>query len=150
MHSDSHSKRCCQGSRGLFIVYSALLVSGLALQAYAVIPAVLSDGEVLKDARLEPLKGTYSGYFPFEVPPTQAEWAQRSERVRTRLRVALGLWPLPQRTPLNPVIHGRVGRDTHTVEKVYFESYPGFIPPSPLKPNVNDPKTHVNDPSSGK
>lgn len=126
MHSDSHSKRCCQGSRGLFIVYSALLVSGLALQAYAVIPAVLSDGEVLKDARLEPLKGTYSGYFPFEVPPTQAEWAQRSERVRTRLRVALGLWPLPQRTPLNPVIHGRVGRDTHTVEKVYFESYPGF------------------------
>jgi dienelactone hydrolase len=40
--------------------------------------------------------------------------------------VALGLWPLPEKTPLNPVIHGKIDRADYTVEKVYFESYPGF------------------------
>ena len=33
---------------------------------------------------------------------------------------------LPTRTPLNAVIHGRIDRGDHTVEKVYFESAPGF------------------------
>ena len=36
--------------------------------------------------------------------------------------VATGLWPLPEKTPLNPVIHGKVERPGFTVEKVYFES----------------------------
>ena len=102
------------------------ILLGLALLAQAAIPSVLSEGQTLTDARLEPLKGTYSGYFPFEVPATKEQWAQRAERLRTQLRVALGLWPLPQRTALNPVIHGKIERDTHTVDKVYFESCPGF------------------------
>ena len=39
--------------------------------------------------------------------------------------VANGLWPMPAKTPLNPVIHGKVERDDYTVEKVIFESLPG-------------------------
>ena len=31
---------------------------------------------------------------------------------------------MPKRTPLNPVIHGKVQREGFTVEKVYFESMP--------------------------
>ncbi len=34
---------------------------------------------------------------------------------------------MPTRTPLNTVIHGRTERDEYTVEKVYFESAPGFF-----------------------
>lgn len=33
--------------------------------------------------------------------------------------------PLP--TPLNPVVHGKVERDGFTVERAYFESFPGFF-----------------------
>ncbi|MCZ7638904.1 MAG: hypothetical protein M5U12_24330 [Verrucomicrobia bacterium] len=33
---------------------------------------------------------------------------------------------LPTKTPLNAVHHGRIERDEYTVEKVYFESVPGF------------------------
>ena len=33
---------------------------------------------------------------------------------------------MPTKTPLNAVIHGRVDRDDYTVEKVFFESYPGL------------------------
>jgi dienelactone hydrolase len=34
---------------------------------------------------------------------------------------------MPKRTPLNAVIHGKLDCGDHTVEKVYFESMPGFF-----------------------
>ena len=34
---------------------------------------------------------------------------------------------MPTKTPLNAVIHGRIDRGEYTVEKVYFESAPGFF-----------------------
>src|SRR5690606_28768921 len=56
----------------------------------------------------------------------KAEWDQRVEELQRRILVANGLWPMPEKTPLNAVIHGRTERDGFTVEKVYFESLPGF------------------------
>ncbi|MCP5516188.1 MAG: acetylxylan esterase [Verrucomicrobiales bacterium] len=87
---------------------------------------VLSAGELPEDVRLGPLKDL-NGYFPFVVPPTREAWAQRTAKVRRQILVSLGLWPMPARTPLNPVIHGRLEQDGYTVEKVYFESVPGFF-----------------------
>jgi len=34
---------------------------------------------------------------------------------------------MPTKTPLKAVVHGKVERDDYTVEKVYFESFPGFF-----------------------
>ncbi|HRQ89992.1 MAG TPA: acetylxylan esterase, partial [Bacteroidia bacterium] len=48
------------------------------------------------------------------------------EQVRRRILVSQGLWPMPTKTPLNAVIHGKIERDRYSVEKVYFESVPGF------------------------
>src|SRR5207249_1160425 len=31
----------------------------------------------------------------------------------------------PEKTPLSPVIHGKIDRDEYTIEKVFFASYPG-------------------------
>jgi len=78
------------------------------------------------DPRLGPLK-ELDGYFPWTPPASAAEWQPRAEAVRLQLRVALGLWPEPTRTPLNAVIHGRVEREDYTVEKVFFESMPGLF-----------------------
>jgi len=86
---------------------------------------VLNEGQSLQDRRLEAPKDL-NGYFPFQVPKTKAEWQQRSEELRRRILVANGLWPMPEKTPLNAVIHGRTERDGFTVDKVYFESLPGF------------------------
>lgn len=55
----------------------------------------------------------------------KAEWQRRAAALREQALVAEGLWPVPQRTPLNPVVHGRIDRDGYTIEKVYFASYPG-------------------------
>ena len=32
---------------------------------------------------------------------------------------------MPEKTPLTPVIHGKIERDGYTIEKVFFASAPG-------------------------
>jgi dienelactone hydrolase len=44
--------------------------------------------------------------------------------VRRRLRACFGR--APERSPLNAVVTGRIRRDPYTIEKVIFESRPGF------------------------
>jgi dienelactone hydrolase len=56
---------------------------------------------------------------------TRAEWMARAETLRRQVRVALGLWPWPERTPLNATIRGKIDRDGYTIEQVAFESVPG-------------------------
>ncbi len=103
------------------------VILGFSLHAIAAeIPRALPPGELPKDVRLGPLT-ELDGYFPFTPPATREAWAQRSEQVRMQLRVALGLWPEPTKTPLNAVVHGRIEGAGYTVEKVSFESMPGFF-----------------------
>jgi dienelactone hydrolase len=100
------------------------LVLGEAL-AKADVPRVLPAGAKPKDRRLEPLKDL-NGYFPFKPSATPEEWAARAERVRRQTKVATGLWPMPAKTAANAVVHGKIDRPDYTIERVYFESYPGF------------------------
>ena len=87
---------------------------------------ILPKGEVPDDSRFNPPKDL-NGYFPLDVPPSPEAWKTRSDSIRRRIQVACGLWPMPERTPLNAVIHGRVERPGFTVDKVYFESIPGHF-----------------------
>ncbi|MBI2824308.1 MAG: acetylxylan esterase [Planctomycetia bacterium] len=112
---------------------AALLLAPLAFAASAA-PRVLPEGKVPNDKRLAPLK-TLNGYFPFQPPATRGEWDKRAERVRRQMLVSQGLWPMPQATPANAVIHGRVDRPDYTVDRVYLESYPGhFVTGSLYRP----------------
>jgi dienelactone hydrolase len=87
-------------------------------------PTDVLGGQKPADARLGPPK-TLNDYFPFTPPKTKEEWAKRRQQVREQLLVALGLWPMPEKTPLDPVIHGKIERDGYTVEKARFASMPG-------------------------
>lgn len=55
----------------------------------------------------------------------KSAWEKRAQEVREQILVSNGLYPLPEKTPLNPVIHGKIDRGDYTVEKVYFSSFPG-------------------------
>jgi hypothetical protein len=105
------------------IVALILLVSTILNPASAADLRVYKDGQAPNDARLNPPKDL-NGYFPFKVPSNKAAWEQRASELRQRVLIATGLWPMPERTPLKPVIHGLVKRPGFTVEKVYFESLP--------------------------
>jgi dienelactone hydrolase len=85
---------------------------------------VLEPGKLPDDSRLGKPK-TLNDYFPMTPPASKEAWEARRKELREQLLVALGLWPLPEKTPLNPVVHGKIDRDDYTVEKVFFASTPG-------------------------
>jgi dienelactone hydrolase len=69
------------------------------------------------------------------------DWSRQRETYCRQLREMLGLDPLPERTPLNPVITGKLEHANFTVEKVHFQSRPGlyvtanlYLPKNPLGP----------------
>ncbi|MEY4940715.1 MAG: hypothetical protein RIQ93_2450, partial [Verrucomicrobiota bacterium] len=113
-----------KNSRPIGLLALAALV--LLPTAFANGPRVLADGVKPEDVRLQPPKDL-NGYFPFTPPKTKAEWETRSEYVRRQILVSQGLWPMPTKGPLNAVFHGRIEQPEYTVEKVYFESAPGFF-----------------------
>lgn len=94
--------------------------------AFVVLASALSGADVPNDARLQPLKDL-DGYFPFTPPKSKGDWEKRAEYVRRQILVAEGLWPMPAKTPMNAVIHGKIEKPEYSVEKVYFESAPGFF-----------------------
>jgi dienelactone hydrolase len=57
---------------------------------------------------------------------SKEEWLARAARLKKQILVSAGLWPTPAKTPIKATIFGKVDRGDHTVEKVYFESHPGF------------------------
>lgn len=73
--------------------------------------------------------GTNDLNTPREFPSISSrhEWEARAQYLREHVLVSCGLWPLPPRTPLNAHVFGRIDRDGYSIEKVYFETYPGFF-----------------------
>ena len=63
---------------------------------------------------------TFPGY-------SKSEWTEKAAALRQQIRVANGLVPTHERTPLNAEIFGRIEREDYSVEKVYFEPLPGFF-----------------------
>lgn len=109
-------------------MFRAVLAGMLLLVSLPLFAEVraLPDGQALKDKRLGAPKDL-NGYFPMTVPATKEEWAKRADAVRKQVLVSQGLWPMPTKAPLKPVVHGKVERDGVSIERVYFESAPGFF-----------------------
>lgn len=102
---------------------------------------VLENGQQPYDRRLQP-PIDLNGYFPFVVPESQAAWEQRAQQLRQQVLVSTGMFPMPEKTPLNAVIHGKVQREGFTVEKVYFESLPGhFVSGLLFRPDSSENKS---------
>jgi len=56
---------------------------------------------------------------------SKSDWLKRQERVKSALRDLLG--PFPQKTPLNARVLSVVGKDGYRIEKIIYESMPGFF-----------------------
>ena len=108
------------------LVSLTLLALFVVSPVFANGPRVLAQGAMPDDVRLQPPKDL-NGYFPFTPSKSPAEWEKRADYVRRQILVSQGLWPMPTKGPLNAVIHGRIDRPEYTVEKVCFESSPGFF-----------------------
>ena len=88
------------------------------------------------------------------------EWKARAAKVKKQILVGANLDPLPNRTPLNPIVHKkREYEGGYSVESVAFEARPGFYvygnlyrplgKPGP-HPGVLCPHGHARGPSGGR
>lgn len=105
------------------------------------------------DRRLNELR-TLNSYFPLKQVDSPEQWKERQARIQRRILISQGLWPMPSKSPLHPVIHGRVERDDYVVDRVYFESLPGHFVTGSLyrpknhsgpRPAILSPHGHWND-----
>ncbi len=79
----------------------------------------------VNDARAGGLRDVNTPYtFPGY---TKAEWLEKADALRQQIRVANGLIPAHEPTPLKAEIFGKIEREDYSVEKVYFEPFPGFF-----------------------
>ena len=110
----------------LRIILLAAVALSLNSHAVAAGPRALPVGQRPNDLRLLAPKDL-DGYFPFQPPESKEAWDRRASQVRQRILVSQGLWPMPTKTDLKAQIYGRIDRGDYTVEKVHFESAPGFF-----------------------
>lgn len=92
---------------------------------------VLSSGAAAqgvppRDARLDEIRHLDLKY-EMPVYTTRKQWEARAVSLRQQILVSSGLWPMPHKGALRAEIFGRVDRGEYTIEKVYFESYPGHF-----------------------
>ncbi len=102
---------------------------GVVVSALCTLLAASPAPDARADEPLPPraLRNLDKDYFPFTPVSDVASWNQRRAEIQRRILVSSGLYPMPEKTPLNPVIHGRIEKEDYTVEKVYFESLPGHF-----------------------
>lgn len=82
--------------------------------------AATQDEKILEEAgkqELRKLESMYAG---------RNDWEKRKVLLRKEILTGVNLFPLPVRTPLNPVILSKRLFSDYSVENVYFESIPGY------------------------
>jgi len=82
---------------------------------------------------------TLNGNHPFEPPQTLEQWEQRRPELQRQILVSQGLYPLPEKTDLKPIVHHPIERDEYTVHGVILEVVPGYF----LTGNLYVPKNRA-------
>ena len=110
------------------------------LTAFGLSFTLIAQGHLLAEEPVptRELRDLNKSYFPFTPVQDKAAWESRSEEIRQRVLLASGLWPMPERTLLNTMIHGRIEREDYIIDKVFFESLPGHF----VTGNLYLPKNH--------
>ena len=57
---------------------------------------------------------------------TKDEWLKNRSELRREYLDMLGLWPLPERTPLHATVTGKIDHDDIVIEKIHYQSKPGL------------------------
>jgi dienelactone hydrolase len=80
----------------------------------------------LRDERLAETRDTNT-VWTLRKYTTLEEWEARADHIRQHILTCLGLWPLPEKMSLKTRVFDRIECDGYSVEKVFFESLPGYF-----------------------
>lgn len=98
-----------------------------AVLTLLVFAARLGHGQAggFPDSRNVNIPSTDTHFTKLDVP-SLTQWEARKQHLRKQILFAAGLMPMPPRTPLHPVVFGRMEEKDYSVEKVYLETMPGY------------------------
>jgi dienelactone hydrolase len=102
---------------GIFACSARLLFTATLLFVVAALAQNYSTAPAVKDLNTTRV---------FPDIQSKSQWTTRAREIREEVTASCGLVPFPEKTPLQSKVFDRVERDGYTIEKVYFQSYPGF------------------------
>jgi dienelactone hydrolase len=82
-------------------------------------------GDAMIDKYLAGLSKELSGRF-LDGAKTREVWEQKRPRLHREYLDMLGLWPLPERTPLHATVTGTLEHEGVVIEKLHYQSRPGL------------------------
>jgi len=117
-------------------------LSTLPKSSYAVLTQVYNDHMLrnrdmtFRDERLLTSTETRTPDVKLPTYKTKEEWEVRKKFLKQRVLVSTGLWPMPDKTSLNPKYYHKIEHEDYIVETVTIETYPGYF----LAGNLYSPK----------
>lgn len=106
------------------LIVTILLSATLLFIALHVSPQAL-PGDRMMDEYLAEETRKITAAFMTDIH-SKEDWEKIRPRLKEEYFYMLGLWPLPEKTPLNATVTGTVERPTFRVEKLHFQSMPGL------------------------
>lgn len=88
-------------------------------------PASIPFGDAVIESHLT-LEAARLSERVHEGAESKEDWEAKRLQLKREFFDMLGLWPLPERTPLNAKVTGKLERDGYRVENVHFQSRPGL------------------------
>jgi dienelactone hydrolase len=121
-------------ARGIpFLTLGEVIGRTQGLAAGQLIPGRLDDDDLLSSQNIQGdqavnsfLEKKVKAAAALPSPASREELEKRREPKRREIMRDLGLDPLPPRTPLNAKVTGVLKRNGYRIEKIVFESRPGF------------------------
>ncbi|MFL5340559.1 MAG: alpha/beta hydrolase family protein [Gemmataceae bacterium] len=107
-----------------FALVTALVVCSVA-GAQDKPPAKPAPGDAMFEAYLKQETAKLSQRF-MDGATTRAEWEAKRDRLKREYFDMLGLWPLPEKTPLQATLTGKLERGDVVIEKLHFQSKLGL------------------------
>lgn len=93
---------------------------------------LMADARARRILSPEEARESYAAYFERLAEPRpwrateRAAWEDRRAQIREQVLDDLGLWPLPERCDLALRRGGKLEREGYTVERIYWQSWPGY------------------------
>jgi len=112
--------------RGVAATVALSRNESLDIQAAVEDRRALDKPEAVQDMRVTTAKHTDT-VFTMPEYASREDWEKMAGTLRRRILIASGLWPLPEKTPLNAKVFDRTEREDYTVEKAHFEAFPGYL-----------------------
>ena len=121
--------------------WMVLMVAAVQAQPYGE-PDLGSPGDQMIQAALAAQSDAVHAKFADDLQ-SLASWQQRHAQYREEYLYMLGLWPLPEKTPLHPTVTGTMVEDGFVVEMIHYQSRPGlYVTGNLYRPAKSDREKH--------